>query len=164
MKYRKYKVEQLDKIKLQLRDKEQILESHGYHLKYDIYCESNLNDNGEEVGDNVFIQITINSIISTDKVLDYYCCLCKNIEGELEEVNPEQFITDLLADIQLIEKDGYKAFKKIYARQIMERNKKLYPNQTFFSRVVSLSVCKSIILLFIIGIIGFLLFYIFFIN
>ena len=134
MEYKEYQLQQFDEIKMRLSAKKQLLKSKGYDLFYDAYCEADLNDAGEEVGNRTYIQIIIEPIAKRDKVLEYYCCLCENIGAADEKrYSAEEFIAEILADIQTIESCGVKGFKKIYRGQKARRNKIFYPHRADIS-------------------------------
>ena len=160
MEYKEYPLQQLDDLKMRLSTKEQILKCKGFDVLYDVYSEADLNEAGEEVGNSAYIQITIKRIAKREEVLEYYCCLCRNIgTSDEKRYTTEEFIAEILADIQTIESYEVKGFKKIYREQRARRNKILYPHRVDISWLFGLSLGQSILFLSIIGVMGALIVY-----
>lgn len=146
MEIEEYKKQKLGELKRHFASEEQALEKKGYHLSFDVFSEPFFDEKGEEMGRNIFLEVTIVPPFLEDKKLMYYHILCENFGQESEVFHEmESFIFQLQVDMQKIIMGGVKAFKRIFN----------YRQSPF-----RLSVWQVVLILSLIGIIGFLLIYI----
>ena len=153
-----YLLQQLNKIKTLLSPKEEKLHKDGYSIIYDSYWESEVNEDGKSV-QNGFIQITI-KLKGLENSLDYCYCICENVGGIHEKMYEiEQYYANLLLDIQSLENKGTRIFKRLYRKQMMDIRKNLYAYPMPFSWIMDWSIGKTIFLIFLIGIVVFMISY-----
>ena len=117
MKIEEYKKQKLGELKRHFACEEQALEKKGYHLSFDVFSEPFFDEKGQEMGRNIFLEVTIVPPFSEDKKLTYYHILCENFGQESEVFHEmEAFIFQMMeksmkAALDAAMKDLFKDWK-----------------------------------------------------